>query len=200
MLEIVVYLQTVIMLSLSSNTVSSARLTYLSWLQIFKFDFGFINPIINPSWTCSRSTGILLNVKLYWEDTLHNYFVVFCVLLLLFCINALISRVQKWKRLKNSIIIKSISMNLIWTFINIVCPFMIINMCIDLMTISHHFICSLFTIWIIVICWMYWMKTKLNFLTPYFITKLDQLNVPVYTYIQLITKIECILEFKNESD
>ena len=43
-LELVMHFQTFIMLSLSLDSISDARLAYLSWIQIFKFDFGFINP------------------------------------------------------------------------------------------------------------------------------------------------------------
>ena len=163
-LELIMHFQTLLMLSLSSDNISLARLEYLSWLQIFKLDLGFINPLIrsNLSWTVN--SGRLFNAKLYWEDIFHNYFVVFCIIFSLCCIKIIIQISPICKIFSKSNLIQSIVSNSIWVFIQIISPFLISNICIDLLSIAHHTYLSLFTCAFVVLSIALWFQTKLFFL------------------------------------
>ena len=197
-LELILHFQTLLMLSLSSDNISSARLEYLSWLQAFKFDFGFINPLIHRKTECSISSGRLFNLKLYWEDTLHSYFIVFCFLLILCGAKIIILILQKYKNWVN-FNQKQLVINITWIFIIIINPFLIINISIDIMTISNHAIWSLFTFAYIVLCATICFRNKLYFLKFDFIAKLDSHSSPWYIYMQILIKLECILLFLSNS-
>ena len=196
--ELIVHFQTFMMLSLSSDNISSARLEYLSWLQAFKFDFGFINPLIHRKTECSISSGRLFNLKLYWEDTLHSYFIVFCFLLILCGAKIIILVLQKYRNWVN-FNQKQLVINITWIFIIIINPFLIINISIDIMTISNHAIWSLFTFAYILLCGMICFRNKLYFLKYDFIAKLDSHSNPWYIYMQILIKLECILLFLSYS-
>ena len=196
--ELIMHFQTFMMLSLSLDNISSARLEYLSWLQAFKFDFGYINPLIHRNTECSISSGRLFNLKLYWEDTLHNYFIVFCFLLWLCGAKIIILILQKYKKWVN-FKQKQFVINITWIFIVIINPFLIINISIDIMTISKHVIWSLFTFAYIVLCGIICFRYKLYLLQYDFIVKLDPHSNPWYIYMQILIKLECILLFLSYS-
>ena len=196
--ELIMHFQTFMMLSLSLDNISSARLEYLSWLQAFKFDFGYINPLIHRNTECSISSGRLFNLKLYWEDTLHSYFIVFCFLLSLCGAKIIILILQKHKKWVN-FNQKQLVINITWIFIVIINPFLIINISIDIMTISNHAIWSLFTFAYIALCGMICFRNKLYFLKYDFIVKLDSHSNPWYIYMQILIKLECILLFLSYS-
>ena len=197
-LELILHFQTLLMLSLSSDNISSARLEYLSWLQAFKFDFGFINPLIHRNTECSISSGRLFNLKLYWEDTFHSYFIVFCFLLIL-CGAKIIILILQIYTYRINFCQKQLVINITWIFIIIINPFLIINISIDIMTISNHAIWSLFTFAYIVLCVTICFRNKLYFLKYDFIAKLESHSSPWYIYMQILIKLECILLFLSNS-
>ena len=196
--ELIMHFQTLLMLSFSSDNISSVRLDYLSWLQAFKFDFGFINPMINQNTQCSISSGRLFNLKLYWEDTLHNYFIIFCFLLILCGAKIIFFILQKYRDRVN-FSQKQLVINILWIFVIIVNPFLIINISIDIMTIFNHTISSLFTFAYIMLLAIICFRNKLYFLQYDFIVKLDPQSSPYYIYMQILIKIECILLFLSYS-
>ena len=96
MLEPIVHIQSVMMLVLSSNSVGEYWIEYLSWIQYFKFDFGLISSfILNNSKICTRSYGKLVNLKLYYEETIWNYFILIILALFVFIFLIII---QCWKQ------------------------------------------------------------------------------------------------------
>ena len=138
MLEPIVHIQSVIMLVLSSNSVGEYWIEYLSWIQYFKFDFGLISSfILNNSKICTRSCGKLANLKLYYEETIWNYFSL--VILALFVFIFLII-IQCWRQKANKFInwysTKISSVHIFWMLWFIVWPFMAINIYFEMLTIK----------------------------------------------------------------
>ena len=138
MLEPIVHIQSVMMLVLSSNSVEEYWIEYLSWIQYFKFDFGFIGSfILNNSKICTRSNGKLANLKLYYEETIWNYFslVILGLLVLIFLII-----IQCWKQKASKFInwysTKVTSVDIFWILWFIIWPFIAINIYFDMLTIK----------------------------------------------------------------
>ena len=74
MLELAVHSQSLTLMVVSSDNISSSWIEYLSWLKYFKFDFSFINDIFRvKSIMCTESTDKLLVLGFQWEETLLNY-------------------------------------------------------------------------------------------------------------------------------
>ena len=138
MLEPIVHIQSVMMLVLSSNSVGEYWIEYLSWIQYFKFDFGLISSfILNNSKICTRSYGKLVNLKLYYEETIWNYFILIILALFVFIFLIII---QCWKQKASKFInwysTKISSVDIFWMLWFIVWPFMAINIYFDMLTIK----------------------------------------------------------------
>ena len=194
-LELVSHLQTVIMLTLSFDSTSPPWIEYLSWIQMFKFDFEFVNQLLNIKFPWTRSSEKLINAKLYWEEILYNYFAIFWFIFIILLANIILIFSNKCKNILNSKFVNKIKMNLFWIFLTLVLPFMIINIWVDLIGIQHHILSSLFTICLLILCWLYWIITKWYFAKLEFIYKIDPFKNPKYFYSQIILKCLWIIIF-----
>ena len=81
MLELVIHTQAVMLMMLSSTNSESKLIEYFSWLQYFKFDFGFIYEIIKlKKFNCTNSTDKLALLNLFCNETLINYLNLFFII------------------------------------------------------------------------------------------------------------------------
>ena len=197
--EIVSNLQSVIMLTLSFDSVSTSWIEYLSWIQIFKFDYGFINPLIYNNSACTRSPEKLTNAKLFWQDVFHNYFVILWFAKIMLCFNIVLYWSRKFRYILNSNIFNKMKTNLISMFLDLISPFLIINIYIDLINIKNHVMYTLYTILMLMIWIVYLIKTKFYFLRYEYVSKVDPYKNSKYFYLQIILKTTCILIFLSNS-
>ena len=66
MLKPVIYIQSLIMLVFSTECIGDDWKEYFSWIQYFKFDFGFFNSFwLNKILKCSHSSGRYANIGFY---------------------------------------------------------------------------------------------------------------------------------------
>ena len=151
MLEPVVYIQTGMMLVLSSKVVDKNWIEYLSFVQYFKFDFGFINFKHFSKldyWT--KSNTQLFDLRLFCEETLFNYL---SILILIFAIMIIKKFVNYLKWLTNIIFlhIDPISnITLFWIFWFTINPFLMINTYYDFISFKNHYFWStILSLWIL---------------------------------------------------
>ena len=143
MLEPVVHLQTLMMLMLSSDWVSSNWIEYFSWIQYFKFDLGFFNSLwLNHLVTWISSNNKFANVQIYWEETIFNYsnFFIFAILLYL---TAKVAKITKWSQILSFIKIEETrSQTVFWILWWLILPFMIANLSYEFSNFNLHFVIS----------------------------------------------------------
>ena len=128
MLEPAIHLQSLMMLVMSYDWVSSNWVEYLSWIQYFKFDFGFLNSLwLNYFTFWTPSDVKFANVKLYWQEIIYNYanIIIFAIfLLVLIILNKMINLTQKLRFLKVIKIEPQTIFLILWLLI---LPFVILN-------------------------------------------------------------------------
>ena len=201
MLEPIVHAQAIMMLVMSSSSVDKYWYEYLQWIQYFKFDFSFISYYIVDNlgvWT--PSSGKLFNLKMYYEETIWNYFAVIMLITIVMLTVILLKRF--WKQVLSKI--KTLCSNnlldvdIFWILWFIFLPFLVINIYYDLVTIRHHLVlsCWLIVVWLWTAVWL--MKMKLSFLSPKFIKNLCLFSPIYYLYILMFERILYVLLFISE--
>ena len=196
MLEPVVHLQTLMMLMLSSDWVSSNWIEYFSWIQYFKFDLGFFNSLwLNHlvSWTSSNNK--FANVQIYWEETIFNYsnFFIFAILLYL---TAKVAKITKWSQILSFIKIEETrSQTVFWILWWLILPFMIANLSYEFSNFNLHFVTSMISSFAIILLFWYWVLNRTSFFKSEIIRKIDQYKSVSYIYLYLLVRIPLVLFF-----
>ena len=200
MLEPVVHLQTLMMLMLSTDWVNSNWIEYFSWVQYFKFDFGFLNSVwLNHFTSCTLIDTNILNAKLYCQEVIYNYSNVVVFVIILFVIMKLVKITNLYQKVK---ILKTIEIQpqtIFWVIWWLVLPFVLVNTIYDLSTIKSHPIASLLLSWVIALLLWFWISKRAFMMNKEFMQKIDQSKSLSYIYLFLLIRIPLILLFAFSS-
>ena len=163
MLVPIVHAQAIMMLVMSSSSVDKYWYEYLQWIQYFKFDFGFISYfIVDKFGVWTPSSGKLLNLKMYYQETIWNYFAVIMLIAIIILIVIFMKRF--WNQILSKVKIlcsnNFINVDTFWILWFIFLPFLVINIYYDLATIRNHLVLSfwLIVVWLWTAVWL--MNTK----------------------------------------
>ena len=201
MLEPAIHLQSLMMLVLSSDWVSINLVEYLSWIQYFKFDFGFLNSFWLKnivSWTPSDSK--FANAKLYWQETIFNYANIFVFAVILFGFIKWIRFIKLsnfFRFLQNFKMGQQTTFVILWW---VVLPFMLVNTYYEFWNLSSHIIASFSILLIIVMFLLFWIFKRSSFMNQQFIQSIDQFNSLTYIYLTLLIRVLLTLpEFRTSN-
>ena len=200
MLMPVVYIQTIMILVFSCNVVDKNWTKYLSWVQYFKFDFGFINFKYFSKldyWT--KSHAQLYNSKLFCEETLFNYI---SLLILIFTIIT-IKKFTKYLKWVNNIICLKFdpisNITLFWIFWLTINPFLTINIYYDLLNFENHYFWStILSLWILGFA-IYLFKTKFYCFKCSFVQKLNPSSNISSVYLSMVYRVANFMLFISPS-
>ena len=131
----------IFVVSLSSKNMNLMKL--ISFFQIFKFDFGFIDYFnIRKMLFCKPGSDKMVDLNLYCQSTILNYFMLIIIILISFWTAvALKYASQKLKYALNFyqlISSKIDKQNIAWLVIHIFLPFLWINLASDAINSSSH--------------------------------------------------------------
>ena len=200
MFEPVVHLQTLMMLMLSSDWVNSNWIEYFSWIQYFKFDFGFLNSVwLNHITSCTVSNSKFANSKFYCQETIFNYSNVVAFAIILFVIIKLVKIANLSQKIKLINVIEIQPQTTFWMLWWLVLPFLLVNTLYDLSTIKSHQIASLLSSLIIALLLWFWILKRALIMNNEFMQKLDQYKSLSYIYLFLLMRISLILLFAFSS-
>ena len=149
----------IFIVSLSDQNMGLMKLKV--WMQLFKFDFGFIDYLnIRNILYCKLGTERLIELHFYCQSTILNYLVLIIIILISILIVFVLkyaSKYLKFTLMMYQFIMSKVTLeNWVWIFIHIFWPFVLINLISDALNSSSHVIelllsFALFTIWIIVL-------------------------------------------------
>ena len=135
------FAQTLIIFILNTNT-NQNMIQFWSWFQVSKLDLGFLNIVqINKllGWEFSQK---LNKAQFYWQTTVLNYFyliVIVIVLLVLFKLIKLLSKISVLLKLFWSKIEAKIKKErIVWVFLHLYLPFILINIIYEVNTFGDH--------------------------------------------------------------
>ena len=131
----------IFVVSLSSQNTNLVKL--ISLIQIFKFDFGFIDYFnIRKLLLCKLGTDKMVNLNFYCQSTILNYSMLIIIVLILFWTIFLLKCASQ--RLKYVLMLfklvasKINNQNIAWLLIHIFLPFLWINLISDAINSSSH--------------------------------------------------------------
>ena len=131
----------VLVVSLTNQNTNLRKL--ISLIQIFKFDFGFIDFFnIRNMLFCKLGTDKMVNLNFYCQSTILNYFMLIIIVIISFW--TIISLKYASQRLKYALKLykliesKITTQNIVWLLIHLFLPFLWINLVSDAINSSSH--------------------------------------------------------------
>ena len=201
MLELAVHSQSLMLMVVSSDNISSRWIEYLSWLKYFKFDFSFINDIfrVMPI-MCTESTGKLFVLGFEWEETLLNYQYLILLLIIIFIWKVIIINFKLFK----SIFSNSLDRNLRYLQLyqyrySLIWPFIFVNLIFEFYSFKQHIFLSWVSTILLALAILFTIKNRFFFLQLKFIQTFDK-NVSIsYFYLKIANKALILLLFIPQS-
>ena len=131
----------IFVVSISKQNMNLMEL--VSFIQIFKFDFGFIDYFnLRKMLFCKLGTDKMVDLNFYCQSTILNYFMLIIIILISFWIAVAFKYVsQRLKYVLNFyqlISSKIDKQNIAWLLIHIFLPFLLINLISDATNSSSH--------------------------------------------------------------
>ena len=156
-LSSVEFAHTIIIFVVSSSSQNKNLMRLITWMQIFKLDFGFIDYFnIREMLFCKLGTDKMAELQFYCQSTVLNYFMLLIIMLsFLWIIFALkfasrrLNCASKWYKL---IISKLKIQNIAWISIHVFWPFLWINLISDALNSSSHLRLSFLSFLLFVVC------------------------------------------------
>ena len=137
-----------IIIFIASASLNQGLIKLVSWFQIFKFDFGFIDQFhIKDFLSWNIGSTEMADIQFYWQSLLLNYFCLFLVIIILSFFLLLIKGTSiKFKKVTNiykCIINKIDKYKISFIFIYLFLPFLWVNLLSDSLNIHDHTFYSL---------------------------------------------------------
>ena len=197
MLELAVHSQSLTLMVVSSDNISSRWIEYLSWLKYFKFDFSFINDIfgVKPI-MCTESADKLLVLGFQWEETLLNYQNLIIILLICLSLIYALKYVKNLQNLLSKLLATVPHGSILWTVcLRILLPIACINLMYELTRFYLHVLWSSAAVLCIVAILTYLIVKKCFFVKVEFVSKVDECNSLLFSYLNFAIELPYILLF-----
>ena len=203
-LNSVEFAHTIIIFAVSSSNQNKNLTRLITWMQIFKFDFGFIDYFnIRHMLFCKLGTDKMAELQFYCQSTVLNYFMLLVIILVfLWIVFALkfasrrIDCASKWyKFMIDNLKIQHIA----WISIHVFWPFLWINLISDALNLSSHFILSLLSLLLFAICIIILVLKMPSVFTLEFVKSIDQNDSAFLTLLTMLKSICHALLFTFES-
>ena len=195
---------TIIILVVSSSKQNTNLMRLITWMQIFKFDFGFIDYFnIRQMLFCKLGTDKMAELQFYCQSTVLNYFMLLVIILaFLWIVFALkfasrrLNFVSKWYKF---IISKLKTQSIAWISIHIFWPFLWINLISDALNSSSHLRLSLLSFLLFVVCVIILMIKLPSVFTLLFVKSIGHNDSAFFTLLTMFKSICHALLFTFES-
>ena len=197
------FAHTIIILVVSSSKQNTNLMRLITWMQIFKFDFGFIDYFnIRQMLFCKLGTDKMAELQFYCQSTVLNYFMLLVIILaFLWIVFALkfasrrLNFVSKWYKF---IISKLKIQSIAWISIHIFWPFLWINLISDAINSSNHLGLSLLSFLFFAVCVIILMIKLPSVFTLTFVKSIDHNDSSLLTLLTILKSICHALLFSFE--
>ena len=180
-----------IIIFIASSTLNQGLIKLISWFQIIKFDFGFIDQLhIRNFLSWNIGSTEMADIQFYWQSLLLNYLWLLLVIILLSFFLLLLkatsikfARVTKiYKCMTNKFDKYKIS----WIFIYLFLPFLWINLLSDSLNIHDHTFYSLTSFAAFLTIVIFLMIKYPEVFAISFMKKIDDNGSPTFTVFDAV--------------
>ena len=198
------YAHTIIIFVVSSSYQNKDLMRLITWMHIFKFDFGFIDYFnIRQMLFCKLGTAKMAELQFYCQSTILNYFMLLAIILIFIWIIVgfkYASRKLNCKSKGYTFIISKLKVQTIaWIIIHIFWPFLWINLISDGFNLSSHLNLSLLSFWLFAICVILMIIKLPSVLSLEFVKSIDCHESKLFTLLIMLKSITHALLFTFES-
>ena len=142
-LLIIEFAHTIIIFIASLSNQNTNLMKLISFIQIFKFDFGFIDYFnIRNMLSCKLGTDKMVDLNFYCQSTILNFFMLIIIILISFWIVVVLKyasqRLKYVLKLYKLVASKIKPQNIAWLIIHLFLPFLLINLVSDAINSSSH--------------------------------------------------------------
>ena len=204
MLQSFEFAQTLIVFIYSASNIDKNKIIFGSWLQISKYDFGFLSiPKFNKllGWNADSK---LIQMNFYCQITWLNYFYLILFWVILFVIVKLIKikshSSQLFKSLLNTIEYRISKEDVAWIFIHLLLTFIMINIAFEVITIERHLYLSFVSFTLIFILIVILVSWHPEIITLSFILSIDRTDYALFTLLTIFKSILHLLMFIVDGD
>ena len=204
MLQSFEFAQTLIVFIYSASDIDNNKIIFGSWLQISKYDFGFLNiPKFNKllGWNTDSK---LIQMNFYCQTTLLNYFYLILFWVILFAVLKLIKiksqSSELFKSILNTIEHRISKEDIAWIFIHLLLTFILINIAFEVITIERHLYLSFASFTLIFILIVILVSWHPEIITWSFILSIDRTNYALFTLLTIFKSILHLLMFIANGD
>ena len=199
------FAHSIIIFIVSSTSYRNNNLVRLiTWIQIFKFDFGFIDYFnIRQVLFCKLGTNKMAEFQFYCQSTVMNYFMLFVIILVFIWIiigfkyvSRKLNYTSKWYTFIISILKVQ---NIAWILIHIFFPFLWINLISDGLNLNSHLTLSLISFLLFVIFVILLMIKLPSVFSLEFVKSIDCHESELFTLLTMLKSICHALLFTFES-
>lgn len=190
LLEPILHAQSLIII-VCSTSISQNWRVYLSWIQYFKLDLGFITQnyftYINL-WQFSSDR--MAETHLYCNEAVINYRTV----LIIYVWSLVLKPLIELCKCRVAAIFTPSTETMLWILLNLMCPFIIINLVIDLSELLSHQIASFLNL-LLVVRIVYFVIMQRKLLLPSTIASLSSGSTGLAVFLILISRALLVVLF-----
>ena len=148
-LYMIEYSHTITIFIASSSNQGLIKL--ISWLQIFKFDFGFLDPLhIRDFLFWNIESTEMANIQFYCQSTILNYFyllfIIFLTVLFMILLKVASNKFRRADKIYIWIVGKIDRQKIFWALIYLYLPFIWVNILSDIINFYNHTLYSLISL------------------------------------------------------
>ena len=183
-----------IIIFIASSSLNQGLIRLISWFQIIKFDFGFIDQLhIRDFLSWNIGSTEMADIQFYWQSLLLNYFCLFLVIIILsfflLLIKATSIKFKKLEKLYKCITNKFDKYKISWIFIYLFLPFLWINLLSDSLNIHDHTFYSLTSFAVLSTIVIFLMIKYPEIFTINFMKKIDGNDSPIFILFSIFKSI-----------
>ena len=191
-LYLIEYSHTVIIFIASSSNQDLIRL--ISWFQIFKFDFGFLDQLHMRDllfWNIESTE--MTSIHFYCQSTILNYFylliIIFLTVLFLMLLKFASNKFRTSDKIYLCIVSKIDRQKIFWIFIYLFLPFIWVNLLSDIINIHDHILYSLTSLTAFSIAIIFLMIRYPEFFTLNFMKNIESNASPIIILFSILKSI-----------
>ena len=183
-----------IIIFIASSSLNQGLIKLISWFQIIKFDFGFIDQLhIRNFLSWNIGSTEMADIQFYWQSLLLNYFCLFLVIIIsslfLLLIKGISIKFKKVAKIYKYITNKFDKYKISWIFIYLFLPFLWINLLSDSLNIHDHTFYSLTSLAAFLTIFIFLMIKYPEIFTINFTKNIDGNGSPIFILFSILKSI-----------
>ena len=183
-----------IIIFIASSSLNQGLIRLISWFQIIKFDFAFIDQLhIRNFLSWNIGSTEMADIQFYWQSLLLNYFYLILAIIILsfflLLLKATSIKFKKVAKIYEYIINRIDKYKISWIFIYLFLPFLWVNLLSDSLNIHGHMFYSLTSFAAFSTIVIFLMIKYPEIFTIKFMKKIDGNGSPIFILFSILKSI-----------